>query len=256
MLLDPPAARAPRTVLVLGGTSDIGRAVARAYAVGERRRVVLAGRDPARLAEEAADLRARCGCDALVATAAFDALDPASHAAFFDSLGETPETVVCVVGLLGDQARCEADWREAERVARANYLGPAAALAEAANRMEARGSGCIVGVGSVAGDRGRASNYAYGAAKAGLEAFLSGLRARLFRKGVHVATVKPGFVRTRMTAGMALPGLLTAEPEEVAAAVVRAEREWLGVVYVRPVWRLIMAVVRGLPEPLFKRTRF
>ena len=111
----------------------------------------------------------------------------------------------------------------------------------------------LVGISSVAGDRGRASNYIYGSAKAGFSAFLSGLRNRLAASGVHVVTVKPGYVRTRMTAGMDLPAPLTAKPAEVADAVVQAVRRRHDVVYVRSIWRWIMLAVRAIPERAFKR---
>ena len=138
---------------------------------------------------------------------------------------------------------------------RTNYVGPAQLMGALAERFARRGHGVLVGVGSVAGDRGRGSNYVYGSAKAGFAAFLSGLRNRLAASGVHVVTVKPGFVRTRMTDGMALPARLTAEPDEVAAAIVRAVRKRSDVVYVRGVWRPIMAVIRAIPERVFKRMR-
>jgi short-subunit dehydrogenase len=126
-------------------------------------------------------------------------------------------------------------------------------LNEAALRMERRGNGCIIAISSVAGERGRASNYVYGSAKAGLTAFLSGLRNRLARKGVSVMTVKPGFIATKMTDGMNLPPWLTAQPDEVAAAIYRAHRSGRDILYVRPIWRPIMAVIRYIPEVLFKR---
>jgi hypothetical protein len=112
----------------------------------------------------------------------------------------------------------------------------------------------IVGISSVAGDRGRGSNYVYGAAKAGFTAFLSGLRNRLSPLGVRVVTVKPGFVRTRMTEGMKLPPVLTAEADEVGRAIFKAERGG-DVLYVRPVWRGVMAIIRAIPEPVFKRLK-
>ena len=124
-----------------------------------------------------------------------------------------------------------------------------------AERFEERGSGTLVGISSVAGERGRAANYFYGSAKAGFTAFLSGLRNRCAASGVHVVTVKPGFVRTRMTEAMQLPALLTATPEEVAVAVDRAVRRRRDVVYVRRIWRFISLVLRTVPEPLFKRMR-
>lgn len=240
------------SVLILGAASDMGRAIARRYAEAGRA-LILAARSPERLEADAADLRLRFKAD--VRMAAFDALDTAGHAAFLDGLGALPDTVVCVVGLLGDQAESQRDVDAARRVIDTNLTGPASILGETANRMEARGSGTIIGVSSVAGERGRASNYVYGAAKAGLTAFLSGLRNRLSKAGVQVITVKPGFVRTRMTEGMPLPGALTAEPDEVARAVLAAEAKGRDVIYVRPVWRLIMLVIRTLPETVFKRTK-
>jgi short-subunit dehydrogenase len=123
-----------------------------------------------------------------------------------------------------------------------------------ARKFADRGHGTIVGISSVAGDRGRASNFIYGSAKAGFTAYLSGLRARYFRAGVRVVTVKPGFVRTRMTEGLRLPPILTAEAQEVAAAIYRsAEERKNDVIYVRRVWRYVMISIRSMPEALFKR---
>lgn len=183
----------------------------------------------------------------------FDALDIASHAGFVDALPELPEIAICAVGLLGVQSDSERDPAAAIRVMRSNYEGPASILAELANRFEARGHGTLVGISSVAGERGRASNYVYGSAKAGFTAFLAGLRNRLAGKGVHVVTVLPGFVATRMTEDMDLPSRLTARPEEVAEAILRAVSQKRNIIYVRPVWRLIMAIIRGIPETIFKR---
>ena len=180
---------------------------------------------------------------------------PEDGYALLGALDPLPDVAICVVGLLGDQIRSERDGAAAERVMRTNYVGPALLLGALAERFAQRGSGILVGVSSVAGDRGRAANYVYGSAKAGFTAYLSGLRNRLARTGVHVVTVEPGFVRTRMTAGMDLPAGLTATPEEVAAAVARALRARRDVVYVRPIWRLIMLVVRSLPERVFKRLK-
>ena len=114
----------------------------------------------------------------------------------------------------------------------------------------------IIGVGSVAGDRGRASNYyVYGSAKVGFGAFLSGLRNRLAKAGVHVLTVKPGFVRTKMTEGLKLPAALTAQPQEVAEAVFRAAAHGRDGIYVKARWRLIMAIIGLIPEKIFKRLK-
>lgn len=243
-----------RTVLILGGSSDIGFSIARTYA-SHGWSVVLAGRNESDIARNKADLVTRFGVD--VTTVQFDVVDTDRHHGFLDGLGEVPNTVICVIGLLGNQMQAETDSGHAAEILRVNFEGPALLLGEVANRMMNRGHGTIVGVSSVAGDRGRASNYVYGSAKAGFSAFLSGLRARASHAGVHVLTVKPGFVRTAMTAGMKLPAPLTAQPDEVGRAVYRAaETAKRDVIYVRPIWRLIMLVIIHVPERLFKRLRF
>ena len=241
-------------VMIVGATSDIGRAIARAYAAAGRP-LVLCARRPEALARDAEDLRLRHG--AAVEVVGLDLLDTPAHAAALDGLPALPGTVVMVVGLLGDQPRAETDAAHAAEVMRTNYEAPGLCLGEVASRMERRGAGgTIIGISSVAGERGRATNYVYGSAKAGLTAFLSGLRNRLVTKGVRVVTVKPGFIATRMTEGMALPKALTAAPAEVAAAVLAADApRGHDVVYVRRVWGPIMGVIRVLPERVFKRMR-
>jgi hypothetical protein len=239
-------------VLIVGARSDMARAIARAYAAAGRP-LQLAARNAQSLEADAQDLRLRFSI--AVTAHELDVTATGAHKAFLDGLDALPETVVCVAGLMTPQPEAEGDVAAAEAMMRTNYIGPALLLGEIAGRMERRGSGAIIGISSVAGDRGRASNYVYGSAKAGFTALLSGLRNRLARKGVRVITVKPGFVRTRMTEGMKLPGALTAEPAEVAAAVLRAERRGRDVVYVRRAWRLIMTIIGLLPEFVFKRTR-
>ena len=246
------SARRVDTALVVGATSDIGRAVARRLAA-EGYTLQLAARHPARLDREVRDIRSRT--HATVTAHLCDMLQADGGGALLDTLDPLPDVAVCVVGLLGDQARSERDPAAAERVLRTNYVGPALLLGALAERFAARGSGVLIGVSSVAGERGRAANYVYGSAKAGLTAFLSGLRNRLAASGVHVVTVKPGFVRSRMTDGMDLPAWLTAAPEEVADALATALRRRSDVVYVRPIWRPVMALVRAIPERLFKRMR-
>jgi len=239
-------------VLILGAASDIARATARAFAA-QGHAIQLAAREPERLQADKADLETRFGVS--VSLHGFDALDIAGHAAWVDGLPELPEVAVCAVGVLGDQARSAEDPEISAAVMRANFEGPATLLGVLANAMEARGSGTLVGISSVAGLRGRASNYVYGAAKAGFTAYLSGLRNRLSSGGVHVVTVLPGFVATAMTEGLDLNPKLTAEPDEVATAIVGAVAKRRNIVYVRPIWRLIMAIICGLPEALFKRTK-
>lgn len=239
-----------KTLLVLGGTSDIGRMTARSFAAAGWT-IRLAGRDLDALQRERDDIAARSGV--AVTNHHFDVLDTASFPSFLDALPELPDAVVSVIGLLGDQKDSEADLDRAAIVMRSNYEGPALILGLLAERFLARGHGAIVGVSSVAGDRGRASNYIYGSAKAGLTAYLAGLRHRAAKTGVHVLTVKPGFVRTRMTEGMKLPGALTAEPGEVGDAILRGVERQKDVIYVRPAWRVIMLIIRAIPEPIFKK---
>jgi short-subunit dehydrogenase len=237
-------------VLVLGAGSDIGRALAREYA-RQGWGLFLAGREPDALERDAADLETRFGVEARAL--AFDALDFGGHKEFYSTLEPSPDVVVCVVGLMGEQERAEHDIEEARRVMETNYIGCVSLLNVVANEMEQMGAGTIIGVSSVAGDRGRASNYIYGSAKAGFSAYLSGLRNRLSGKGVHVMTVKPGFVNTRMTRGMDLPKRLMAEPEEVARDIVRAQKRGRDVLYTKWFWRFIMLIITHIPERVFKR---
>ncbi|MEY9125593.1 SDR family oxidoreductase [Bradyrhizobium yuanmingense] len=242
-----------KSVLVLGGSSDIGRATARAFAKAGYD-VGLAGRDVGALEPDAADLRARYNVEVGVHT--FDVLDTASFEGFVAGLPALPDVVISIVGLLGVQESAQSDLVQATAIMRSNYEGPALIIGLFAEKFLGRGSGTLVGVSSVAGDRGRASNYVYGSAKAGFSAFLSGLRARASRGGVHVVTVKPGFVRTRMTEGMKLIGPLTVEASVVGAAILRAVESKTDIVYVSGKWRLVMLIIKTLPEAVFKRLKF
>jgi NAD(P)-dependent dehydrogenase (short-subunit alcohol dehydrogenase family) len=242
-----------KTLLLVGGTSDIGRATALCYAQAGWR-VLLAARNEEEARRNADDIAARTGTE--VTTHRLDVLETDRLESFVDALPQLPDTVVCVVGELGDQTRAQSDPVHATRLLRTNFEGPALLLGLFAERFLARGSGTIVGVSSVAGDRGRGSNYLYGAAKAGFTAFLSGLRNRLAPAGMRVVTVKPGFVRTQMTAGMKLPPVLTAEPDEVGRAIFAAAEKGGGdVIYVRRVWRPVMMIIGSIPERIFKRLR-
>lgn len=234
-------------VLILGARSDIGRALAKGYAA-QGCEVILAARGD--ISADATDLELRTGAKASAVT--FDVTDGQPDA-FFDRLGVVPGTVVMVAGLLGDQAQSAADDAAAARVMDSNYNGPSRYLLAAARRMANAPDGCIIGISSVAGERGRASNFVYGSAKAGFTAFLSGLRNAHAKTGLHVMTVKPGFVRTQMTAGMKLSPVMTAEPEQVARAIIKAQGRKTDVIYTLGRWRLIMAIIRAIPEPVFKK---
>ncbi len=248
----PGASSVAGTVLVLGGRSDMGLAIAHRFAAAGYA-IQLAARNASALTENQSDISLRHSV--AVSLHEFDALDTASHEAFATALPVLPDIAICVVGALGVQSVSERDMAEAVRIMRSNYEGPASILGVLANRFEARGAGTLVGVSSVAGDRGRASNYIYGSAKAGFTAYLSGLRNRLAGKGVHVVTVLPGFVATRMTEGMNLPARLTATPQQAAADIESAVRNGQNSVYTKAIWWLTMLIIRNIPEPIFKKLR-
>lgn len=240
------------TVLILGARSDIAMAIAHRFARAGYK-IQLAARNVDGLVADMSDIELRYKVD--VSQHEFDALDTALHETFVKRLPVLPDIAVCAVGYMGEQAENERDTRAASLVVRSNFEGPASILAVLANHFEGRGTGCLIGISSVAGERGRATNYVYGSAKAGFTAFLSGLRNRLAKKGVHVVTVLPGFVATKMTEDTDLPDKLTAQPEEVARAVLKAIQKKQNVIYVKPIWQLIMMIIRNIPEWAFKRMK-
>jgi len=166
-----------------------------------------------------------------------------------------PEITICVIGLLGKQAESEKSWADCKKVIDSNYTGAVSILNCVANDYQEKKKGTIVGISSVAGERGRQSNYIYGSAKAGFTAYLSGLRNRLASAGVHVVTVKPGFINTKMTEGLNLPKPVTAEPGDLGRAIFRAVKNRKNVIYVLPVWRWIMLIIRSIPEGIFKKLK-
>ena len=243
-----------RTRVIVGAQSAIAVATARLWAArGDR--LFLLGRDQQRLSMEAADLRVRGA--ATVDTAVLDITDharqPAALAEAFTALGAV-DTVLVAHGSLPDQRACEHDMDLAARQLDINALGTVTLLGHIANRMQDQASGCIAVITSVAGERGRQSNYVYGAAKAMVSTFLEGLRNRLFHAGVAVLDIRPGFVDTPMTAGFA-KGPLWASPDTVAAAIVKAVDRSRSLVYTPFFWRYLMWIIRLIPEPLFKRLR-
>lgn len=237
------------TVIIIGARSDIAMACAHEFAAAGYD-VTLAARQVDTLQAAAKDIELRHS--AVVFLREIDALDTQAHQDFVDA-SDLPDVVISAVGVLGEQVADQDDAGAIQAILRANFEGPAVLLSTYATEMEKRGSGVIVGISSVAGDRGRGSNYLYGSAKAGFSAFLSGMRNRLADRGVHVVTVKPGFVATKMTQDMDLPGALTAQPAEVGAAIRKAVERRKDVIYVRAIWRVIMGIIRLIPERVFKK---
>jgi decaprenylphospho-beta-D-erythro-pentofuranosid-2-ulose 2-reductase len=244
---------APQSMLVLGGASEIGLAVARRMLARRCRTVWLAGRPSPALDAAAASLRA-LRPDAEVRTVEFDALETATHE---ETLGKVfaegdVDLVLLAFGVLGDQARDERDPAGAVRVAQTNYTGAVSAGLVAASALRGQGHGSLVVLSSVAAERARRSNFVYGSSKAGLDAFAQGLGDSLCGTGVHVMVVRPGFVRTRMTAGLREAPLATT-PGAVAAAVESGLRRRARTVWAPGTLRPAMAVLRALPRPLFRR---
>ncbi len=241
------------TVLILGANAGIGRALAGEFA-SHQHDLILAGRDLEELQALASDLSLRHNVSARaerVDVLNFDALESAL-AACIAPAGDSLEGAVLCIGSLGDPETARKDLNEARRILDTNFTGSALALEVLANHFEQKRKGFICALSSVAGDRGRQSNYLYGSAKGGLTTYLQGLRNRLYHSGVHVVTVKPGFVDTRMVYGRAkLP--LVAPPEAVARSIYHAVKTRKDVVYVPWFWRVIMSVVCMIPERLFKK---
>jgi len=240
-------------LLILGANSDIAQEIARRFASRKKGDIFLASRNLHDLDKQARDLSIRYGihCEALF----FDALDYTSHAGFYESLDPKPDIVIVSFGLLGNQETAQANFQEAKDIIETNYLGVVSILEIVASDFERRRNGFIIAIGSVAGIRGRKSNYMYGSAKGGMEVYLGGLRNRLHHCGVRVMTVLPGFVRTKMTEGMQLPGFVSAEPTDVAADIYRAYEKNKDVVYSKWFWKWIMAGIRWIPEFIFKRLK-
>ena len=236
-------------VLIIGAKSDIAKATAREYAK-HGFDLYLAARNADEIEDFAKDIITRT--QRSVKVIEIDILDYNSHQAFYDQLEEKPLGVISAVGYLGDQKKAQSDFSEAKKIMNTNYTCVVSLFNIIADDFEKRRSGFIIGISSVAGDRGRKSNYIYGSAKAALTAYLSGLRNRLYDAQVHVLTVKPGFVATKMTEGMDLPEKLTAQPEGVAEDIYKAQQKGKNVLYTKWVWRYIMMIIKMIPEWKFK----
>lgn len=243
-----------RKILIIGATSAMARAIAAAFA---RRgdSLYLAARDTNEVSRIAADLAVRYQ----VATfyGEFDIAQTASHASFVSRVTDTLgglDGIVLAAGSMADQADAEKDFALVETMVRVNYLGAMSLLNQCAGYLQHQKSGFIIGISSVAGDRGRQSNYFYGSTKGALTLYLSGLRNGMQAAGVHVMTVKPGFVDTAMTYG--IKGMfLVASPRSIGDHVVKAMEKKRNVVYLPWFWRYIMLIIRHIPEPIFKRLK-
>ncbi len=240
------------TVLILGAASDMAVAIASRFAsMGYD--VQLAARNPERLKPLQSDLGIRFNIQCSLHE--FDAMDFAGHQSFVDELRIKPDVAIAVFGYMVDNELAVKNWTESEKTIHTNYTGAVSILNIISRQFALRKSGVIAGISSVAGERGRQSNYIYGSAKAGFSAYLSGLRNKMVQDNVHVVTVKPGFVYTKMTENLTLPKLLTATPAQVADAVYTAVSKKKNIVYVKWFWQWIMLIIKLVPEFIFKKLK-
>ena len=244
----------PLRAAIFGANSGIAVAVARRLAAGGAR-LALVGRDVEALTAEGRDLTVRGATEVAEITCDFAALDTLGAAAerawaAFGSL----DLALIAYGTLPDQAALDADPDAATAALSLNFTSPGVLALHLAKHLEAQGNGTLAVITSVAGDRGRKSNYLYGSAKGGLQRLLEGLRHRLFARGVQVLDIRPGFVMTRMTEHLPRGGFLWATPDKVAGDILRAVERRRAVLYSPWFWRFILLIVRALPRPLFHRT--
>lgn len=243
------------SLLVLGANSLIAQAAAAKFAEAGHE-IIFAGRNIDDIKKLANDfnIRYKTACT----SEHFDALDYQSHKKFLEDVlakNSALDYVLIAFGYLGAQEKSQIDFEEAHRTIDTNYTGVVSICELIAAEFESRKKGNIAVISSVAGDRGRQSNYMYGSAKAGLTAYLSGLRSRMFKSGVNVLTIKPGFVDTPMTYGMPLPKLLTASPQKVGGDIYKAMIKRKSIKYTPFYWKWIMAVVKSVPEFIFKKLK-
>jgi decaprenylphospho-beta-D-erythro-pentofuranosid-2-ulose 2-reductase len=249
------ATGSPQSVLLLGGSSEIGLAITRRLVERRARTVVLAGRDPEALKPAADDLRTAGA--ATVDVVAFDALATETHDAFVDDIFSRHgdfDLVVLAFGILGDQAEAERDTEAALAVLRTNFVGAASVALPVARRLKEQGHGTLVVLSSVAAERARRANFVYGSSKAGLDAFCQGLGDSLVGTGARVVVVRPGFVHTKMTAGRP-PSPFSTTAGAVADAVVRGLEKGAETIWAPAQMRLIFSAMRHLPRPVWRRIK-
>ena len=240
-----------KSIGIVGATSPVARELAHLFGKASKD-ILLCGRNLEELERDAEDYRIRYGIN--VDVLELDILNEAQLNKFHEQRNKL-EGLIFLAGYLGDNDKAKTDWSEAELILQTNYAAAIACINPVAAHFAERNNGWICILSSVAGDRGRGTNYHYGSAKAGLSAYASGLRNALAAKGVHVLTVKPGFMRTPMTEGMPLNPVLTASPKKAASVIYKAIQKRRNVVYVLWMWRYIMLIIRHIPESIFKKLK-
>lgn len=237
-------------ILIIGATSDIAKSLANVYA-SQGNDLYLTARNPQDLEKFSKSIKVKHNVEVKVLQ--YDITSYDKNQEFYEALSPQPQGVIVASGYMTMQDIAENSLNLSQQTMNVNLIGPINILNIVANSFEKRKEGFIIGISSVAGDRGRASNYIYGSAKAGLTAYLSGLRNRLFAANVSVLTVKPGFVDTKMTKGLDLPENLTVQPDDVALDIYNAQQKNKSEIYTKSIWRYIMFIIRNIPEFIFKR---
>jgi len=241
-----------KTVLILGGNSDVGKSLAKDFGkLGSN--LILTSRKEGQLDSFKSDLEIRneINCDVQL----FDVLDFKSHDTFYKNLKTKPDIVITCIGYLDNQEKSQIDFQESLISIQTNFTGLVSTLNIVSNDFEKRGIGIIVGISSVAGDRGRGSNYIYGSSKSGFTSYLSGLRNRLNKSNVKVITVKPGFIKTKMTNHLDLPKILTATPDDISNDIINSIKKGKTIIYSKWFWKWIMLIIKLIPETIFKKLK-
>jgi short-subunit dehydrogenase len=239
-----------KKLLIIGAKSDVAIECAKVFA-SNGFDLILAGRNIDELNDLKTDLEIRYQRD--IELAQLDITDFDTHQEFYDNLPNKPYGVIVASGVMYEQSEAQNEWDKSLNTINVNFTGAVSVLNIIANDFENKKDGFIIGISSVAGDRGRKANYIYGSAKAGFSAYMSGLRNRLFSTNVQVLTVKPGFIDTKMTAGLDLPEKLTAKPEDVAQDIYNGYINKRNVIYTKSIWGLILLIIKHIPETIFKR---
>jgi short-subunit dehydrogenase len=239
-------------ILIIGAKSDIAKEIAIIYAKNGYN-LYLVCRNSKELDSFCSDLHIRYTID--VKAYDFNVVSFDTHKDFYDSLLIKPFGTIFVAGYMAEQEKCEANFNTSLNTINVNYTGAVSILNIVSQDYKKTKQGFIVGISSVAGDRGRSSNYIYGSSKAALTSYLSGLRNSLSSYGIPVLTVKPGFVYTQMTKNMDLPKLLTNTPQNVAKEIFKAQQKGKNVIYTKKIWWLIMLIIKHIPEFVFKKIK-
>jgi short-subunit dehydrogenase len=238
-----------KTILILGGNSDVGKSLAKDFGeLGSN--LILTSRKKSQLDSFKSNLEIRYEINCNIEI--FDALDLKSHESFYKKLNTKPDIVISCIGYLDNQEESQKDFNEALKSIQSNFTGLVSILNIISNDFERKGTGVIVGISSVAGDRGRGSNYIYGSSKSAFTTYLSGLRNRLYVSGVRVITIKPGFIKSKMTNHLKLPSTITSTPNKVSILIIKSIQKRKNVLYIKGYWKWIMITIKLIPENIFK----